>query len=259
MKIQFLGTSSAAATADRDNTSFLIEAGSNLVLVDCSGNPAGKILRSGYDPCDLDAVFLTHLHIDHCYGLPTLLFHMFLKKRSRPFHIFCPEEEFDLMNSQLRSHGIKDDVRTFSLIKKPVAPVMNVLVWKTDHTKILAGVSKHSRPTRAYRFEEIRTGQSLVCTGDTSPLDSTAEFATDVDLLIHESTYLESHKLLASDYGHSTAKQAGEIATKANARALALVHFEIPPGCTVDNYRKEASQSYQGTIYTPDDMTSLSI
>ena len=259
MKVHFLGTSSASVTADRDNTSILAEAGSNLVLFDCGGNPAGKILHLGYEPLDLDAIFLTHLHIDHCYGLPTLLFHMFLAKRSRPLKLFCPEEEFDIMNQQLLSHGIENDVRTYSIEKVAVPADPTRLLWETDHAAVCAGESEHSRACRAYRLQEIRTGRKIVLTGDTTPLDDMVTLTENVDLLIHESTYLDSHEKLASDYGHSTARQAGMIAARSKAKALALVHFEIPPGCTVNNYRSEAADVYKGTIYTPDDMTSLTI
>lgn len=259
MKIHFLGTASASVTAERDNTSLLIEAGANLVLFDCGGNPAGKILKLGYEPCDLDAIFLTHLHIDHCYGLPTLLFHMFLDKRTRPLKVFCPAEEFDLLNDQLRSHGIEDSVRTYSVDKIPVDPSQGLPIWETDHARIASGDSNHSRATRAYRLLEKRTGRKMVFTGDTTPMDAMVELAKDVDVLVHEATYLDSHESLAADYGHSTARQAGDVAHRANVRALALVHFEVPPGCTVNDYRAEAAAVYRGTIYTPDDLTSITI
>ncbi len=114
MKVHFLGTASALVTVDRDNTSLLVESGTDLIILDCGGNPAGKILHCGYKPANLSAVLLTHLHIDHCYGLPALLFHMFLEKRTAPLDLFCPEEEFEELDNQLRSHGIDSDVRTYN-------------------------------------------------------------------------------------------------------------------------------------------------
>lgn len=259
MKIHFLGTASASVTADRDNTSLLVEAGADLILLDCGGNPAGKILKLGYDPSDLTVLCLTHLHIDHCYGLPTLLFHMFLQKRTEPLNIFSPEEEFEMMNQQLESHGIGDDVRTYPLVKHSVPPVSGQKIWENEHSVILAGVSRHSRATRAFRVQEKRTGQSMVFTGDTAPIDEMVAFSRHTDVLVHESTYLNSHKTLAAEYGHSTAGQAGEIAARADARALALVHFECPPGSTVESYRTEAAMEFNGTIYIPDDMSTLTI
>lgn len=257
MRVHFLGTASALVTANRDNSSLLIESGSDLILVDCSGNPAGKILHFGHRPKDLNAVFLTHLHIDHCYGLPALLFHMFLEKRESALHLFCPEEEIDLLNRQLLAHDIDSDVRTYPLVKKAVSPIINSSIWETDHTVVLSGCSNHSRPTRAYRMTEKSTGRSVVFTGDTTPRDEIAEFSRNADLLIHEATYLELHRDLASEYGHSTARQAAEVAAKARVRALALIHFECSPECSLEDFRREAAADYDGRIYTPDDLSSL--
>lgn len=257
MRIHFLGTGSASVTAERDNTSILVEAGANLILLDCGGNPAGKILRLGYDPCALDAIFLTHLHIDHCYGLPALLFHLFLQKRMRPLPVFFPEEEMDLLNQQLLSHGIGEDVRTYQLEKSAVGIVQETMIWETEHAAVYSGIARHSRATRAYRIIEKRTGRRMVFSGDTHPVNEMIALSRNVDVLIHEATYLESHAALATEYGHSTARQAGQIAENARAASLALVHFECPPGSSIQQYRNEAASEFRGTIYTPDDMTGI--
>ncbi|MBN1879887.1 ribonuclease Z [bacterium] len=257
MKVHFLGTASALVTRDRDNSSLLVESGSDLILLDCGGNPAGKILYFNYRPADLNAVFLTHLHIDHCYGLPALLFHMFLEKRTTSLELFCPEEEFSALNGQLSSHDIENDVRTYSIHKNPVPLQETSALWETDDTLVYAGPAFHSRPTRAYRVIEKKSGRTVVFTGDTIPSDEVAKFAMNVDLLVHEATYLESHSDLASEYGHSTAGQAAQIALKANARALALIHFECLSGSSVEEYRSEAARIFKGRIYTPDDLSTL--
>jgi len=259
MKIHFLGTASASVTAERDNTSLLVEAGTDLILLDCGGNPAGKMLKLGYDPNDLDCICITHLHIDHCYGLPTLLFHMFLSKRSDPLTICCPEEEMDLLNRQLLAHGISDDVRTYTLDKRSVPVNQDTLIRENEHCAIHTGRSEHSRAARAYRIREARTGRSMVFTGDTTPINEMIDLARNCDVLVHEATYLESHRELAADYGHSTARQAGRIAAEADVNTLVLVHFECPPGSTVKHYRTEAAEEFKGTIYVPDDMETLTI
>lgn len=259
MIVHFLGTSSASVTRDRDNTSLLVTSGPDLLLFDCGGNAAGKILLLGYNPNDLKAVFLTHLHIDHCYGLPALLFHMFLQKRSTDLDMFCPEEEIDLLEKQLQSHGIDNDVRTYAIRKHPVPIDATHPIYIGGHLSVHSGVAFHSRPTRAYKVVEPRFGTSMVFTGDTSPLTDLAAFAENTDLLIHESTYLETQADLAAEYGHSTAGQAARIAAKANAKALALVHFEFPPDSSVDDYREEAARYFDGPIYTPYDLSHITI
>jgi len=69
-----------------------------------------------------------------------------------------------------------------------------------------------------------RKGRKVVYSGDTRPCKSVIELAADADLLIHDATLLSSEGEIASDFGHSTCKEAGEVAKMAGARALALVH-----------------------------------
>ncbi len=72
---------------------------------------------------------------------------------------------------------------------------------------------------------EVLPGQSLAFVMDTAPCQAAVELARDVDLLVCESTYLESEAELARDYFHMTAGQAATIASKAGARRLVLGHF----------------------------------
>ncbi len=72
---------------------------------------------------------------------------------------------------------------------------------------------------------EIVDGQSLAFVMDTAACDAAVELARDVDLLICESTYVESESRLARDYLHLTAAQAATIASEAGARRLVLGHF----------------------------------
>lgn len=70
-----------------------------------------------------------------------------------------------------------------------------------------------------------RPGQSFAFVMDTAPCANAVELARDVDLMVAESTYLDSEADLAADYGHLTAAQAASIAVQAGARRLVLGHF----------------------------------
>ncbi len=72
---------------------------------------------------------------------------------------------------------------------------------------------------------DIQAGQSMAFVMDTAPCSAAVELARDVDLLVAESTYLESEVELAAKYRHLTAEQAATIARQANARRLVLGHF----------------------------------
>lgn len=70
-----------------------------------------------------------------------------------------------------------------------------------------------------------RPGRTLVYTGDTRPCETTVEAAAGCDVLIHEATFSEEEAERSARTGHSTARQAGEIARRAGAGKLVLTHL----------------------------------
>ena len=259
MIVSFLGTSGAQVSKTRDNTSYLIEVGDRLIMIDCSGNPAGKTLQLNKSPSDIDIILLTHLHIDHCYGLPTVLFHMFLDKRTREIILTAPDEEFDLFESQLKAHGIFPDVRTFTTQRLAIPPVSPYTVYTSDTCRVTSAEVDHSRPCRAYRLDELTTGRSVVFSGDTRPSPNIVNLARNADVLIHEASFLERDVETADEYGHSTARQAARTARDANVGRLVLVHFDFSHADNVDEFKREAQIEFSGEVVIPDDMDSISI
>ncbi|UCH88015.1 MAG: ribonuclease Z [Thermoplasmata archaeon] len=70
-----------------------------------------------------------------------------------------------------------------------------------------------------------RRGRKFVYSGDTRPSKSLIKLASDCDVLVHDSTFDAELEQKANDYGHSSTKQAAEIAAKAGAKQLFLVHI----------------------------------
>jgi len=70
-----------------------------------------------------------------------------------------------------------------------------------------------------------RPGRKITITGDTRPCDNLIGFANKSDVLIHDSTFDSRIQQKANEYGHSTARQAAEIAQKAGVKKLFLVHI----------------------------------
>lgn len=70
-----------------------------------------------------------------------------------------------------------------------------------------------------------RPGGAFAYVLDTVPCDGGRQLAANVDLLMHEATFTDAHAARAAEVGHSTARQAAEIARDAGAKRLLLTHF----------------------------------
>lgn len=100
-----------------------------------------------------------------------------------------------------------------------------------------------------------RPGRRLVYTGDTLPCPETVEAARDADLLIHEATFGDEEEERAVDTGHSTARQAAEVARDADVRSLALTHFSARYSEQAHRLGDEAAQAFADPVVAEDGLT----
>lgn len=94
MKILFLGTSSGVPSKQRNVTAIALreEKGKGWYLIDCGEATQHQMLHTNLSIIALKAVFITHVHGDHCYGLPGLLASAAMAGRTKPLTIIAPKE-----------------------------------------------------------------------------------------------------------------------------------------------------------------------
>jgi len=100
-----------------------------------------------------------------------------------------------------------------------------------------------------------RPGRLVVITGDTRPCASVVDAATEADLLIHEATFGEEEKDRAKETGHSTAREAAQVALAAKAKRLVLSHLSARYSITPDELAKEAKEVFANVTVAKDGMT----
>lgn len=109
---------------------------------------------------------------------------------------------------------------------------------------------------RTIRPEELvgspRPGRRVVYTGDTRPSRTVREIAAGADLLIHEATFAEDEADRAAATGHSTARQAAEIAAEAGVLRLALTHFSPRYADNPQQLLREARTRFRETVAAHD-------
>lgn len=104
MQITFLGTSSGAPSRQRNVSATAVspERGRRWLLVDCGEATQHQLLRTALSPQQLAALLITHIHGDHCYGLPGLLASCQLNGRTEPLTLIGPPAIWDYLQAVIR-------------------------------------------------------------------------------------------------------------------------------------------------------------
>ena len=256
----FAGTAGSVPTARRGLPALLLRAGGDRILFDCGEGTQQQLLRSIGLP-ELDAIFITHFHLDHWLGLLGMVKTFDLRARERALTIYGPpglQQLFTAMRPIVGRTGYPlalvdlepyDEIRfgTFTISPFPVKHRVEAYGYAfveddrpgrfdvdaarslgiqdgPDFGRLQSGeIVNGVRPEQV--MGETRSGRKIVISGDTAPCQAVEVFAHGADVLVHEATFMEDERARARETFHSTAHQAGEIARDAGVRLLALTHL----------------------------------
>jgi ribonuclease Z len=261
LSLFFAGTGGSVPSPRRGLPAILVRRGGDRLLFDCGEGTQRQLMRS-IGLADVGCVFITHFHADHWLGLPGMLKSFALRERDQPLAIYGPRGLRRMMNEtrfiygrlpyELRVVELEpvDDVEFDGYVVAPV-PVSHGTNDAYGYAIAEDSRPGHLDPELAARLgvtpgpdfgrltrgetvagvapEQVmgptREGRKVVISGDTSPCDLLAIAAHEADVLVHESTFAEEERERARQTGHSTARQAAQVALDARARLLALTHI----------------------------------
>ena len=262
LSLFFAGTAGSVPTHHRGLPAILLRAGGDRILFDCGEGTQRQLLSSVGLP-ELDAIFLTHFHLDHWLGVIGVIKTFDLRGRERPLAIYGPpglRETFRLVRTlvgrtQYQVEYVELDPHEdvsfgeYAIVSFPVrhrvAAYGYALVEedRPGHFDVAAarvlGVQEGPDFGRLQRGEVVngvrpeqvtgpaRRGRRVVYSGDTRPAQTVEMYADRASVLIHEATFCEVEHERARDTGHSTARQAARIARDAQVQMLAVTHLSM--------------------------------
>ena len=100
-----------------------------------------------------------------------------------------------------------------------------------------------------------RPGRRVIYSGDTRPCRETAELAQDADLLIHDATFTHDEAARARQTNHATAREAAQLARKANVLRLALTHISARYADDARPLEREARDVFRESVVAHDGLT----
>jgi ribonuclease Z len=260
LSLFFAGTAGSVPTARRGLPAVLLRRGGDRLLFDCGEGTQRQLLRSVGLP-DMQAVFLTHHHADHWLGLPGMLKSFELRDRQAPLTVYGPPGTSALMAAMRIVYGRPR--YPFSVVELESGDAVEfdgyeVTPFNVNHRARAFGYAIVEAPRpgrfdaelaselgvafgpdfgRLQRGEEVngvrpeqvvgpeRPGRKVVLSGDTGPSEMLRVAAHEADVLVHEATFLDEERERALQTGHSTARQAAELAREAEVRLLVLTHL----------------------------------
>jgi ribonuclease Z len=217
-KVIILGSSNAIPTKDRENTHMVLVGKERMVLIDSSGsNSILRLEQAGLDFNELTDIIVTHFHPDHVSGIPLLLMDMWLIGREKPLNIYGLDYTLDRVEGLMGFYNWSEWPNFFPVIfhRLPIKEMTPVL--DCPDFKIYASPVHHFIPNIGLRIEFTQSQKTLAYSCDTEPCEEVVHLSKGVDVLIHEAT--------GETPGHSSARQAGEIAKAAQVGKLYLIHY----------------------------------
>ena len=229
ISVTMLGTASAVPFSDRNPSAQALSVHGRLYLLDCGEGTQQRIRQEHLSFVKIQAVFISHTHGDHIFGLYGLLSTMSLYHRTEPLQIVGPEGLGAILDFFKAEFG---DGLSYELQFTPVSAESPQEVYSDDYIRVQAFPLRHGVPCFGYRIEEVVGLQrnpwkprSYAYCSDTAPFPELATWVAGVDLLYHEATYTSQYADKAKQYLHSTTLDAASCALRAGAGRLIVGHY----------------------------------
>jgi ribonuclease BN (tRNA processing enzyme) len=248
VRLTVLGTSAAYPDAGRAASGYLLEHDGFRVALDF-GTGALSNLQRQIRHGDLDAILLSHEHVDHCADIhPLFMARRFTEERLPPLPVIGPRGAFERI-AALEPEDDGKEMRGYFDVRHN-DPGSSFEIGPFDvHTRLLP----HWVPDSGLRIEA--NGSVVAYTGDTGPSAEIEALAASADVLVTEASWQDSGA--ERPPFHLTARQSGEHAARAGVKRLVLSHFW--PGADRDLSREQAAEAFDGDIVLADEGLTLEV
>ena len=282
VRVTVLGTGAVPYLGEWDSPragpAHVVSLESGHVLFDCGKHVTRQLLAASIPPADITHLFITHAHADHTLDFIHFVYAGWLGGRHQPLSVFGPRGTSDLVRALFGATGFfAGDIAEWVGIEPPAEsltpdgmhlPSVDVgrsgLLCETDDWSVTAARTEHTPliDSWAYRLDSVEG--SVVISGDTIPSDAVIDLARGADVLVHESTAtdeilhgkgLERH--------HTSSRQLGLIAARAEVGTVVLVHFggnhDADSPARLAEMVEEVQETYSGRVLLGEDLLPVEI
>lgn len=150
-KVHILGCGSALPTLQHNASSQIVELREKLFMIDCGEGTQIQLRRSRIHFSKIIAVFISHLHGDHCFGLPGMISTFGMTGRTAPLHIYAPAAFEPILDQTLSffCQGLE-----FKVVFHAVDTTQNKVVYEDRSLTVETIPLQHRIDCCGYLFRE---------------------------------------------------------------------------------------------------------
>lgn len=269
VQVQVLGSGGPELNDQRASSSYLIwHDGKAKLLVDVGSGSLFNFEKTGANLNDIEAIMLSHLHVDHTADLPALVKASFFTNRKKNLSIWGPSGNTlmpattEFIDSLFGKKGAYRYLSSYidgsdDYQLKPYNIYINRLQTTTASKQVnyqLTAVPVHHGPIPALAWQVTIGGKKIVFSGDMNhDFKTLTHLAHKADLFIAHHAVPETATGVAKHL-HMRPSTIGQIAQRANVKQLVLSHHMLRTANQFEVSQKIINQSFDGTIYFAEDL-----
>lgn len=282
MKLTLLGTGSPAPNPARRGPSQTIQAGGDLLLIDCGAGAVHRLVEAGQSGRPLRLIAFTHLHSDHVTGLADLLWAGWVGRwwqQAPP--IYGPPGTARFVGKLMEAFAYDIEVRRRGekLDMEALVPRVQEVEegWQLDGSswRLTAFRVDHEPVDQAFGYRVDEDSASIVLSGDTRFSPNLVRHAQGADLLLHEVYWGKGLRALAQrpvvtdrftserlqlimGY-HTPSDEVGKVAAAAGVRHLVLNHLILGLQGTPADLLEDITPEFGGQVTVGEDLMSFQV
>ncbi len=244
MELTFLGTGSAMPSPTRLQTSLLVEDDGHTLLVDCGSGATHRLAQADTDHNAVDAVLVTHTHLDHVADLSTLVKARWLDD-TPDLTVYGPPGTADVVETLLSVDNLTERANVDVIELDGGDGSFDLGPHRISYTE-----TTHSAVCFAYRF-----GDQLTISGDTAPDESVFALADGSEVVVHECAFPDG----VDSAGHTTPTDLREGLEAISVGQLYLTHLYPETEPHTAALRTTVNSAVEGSVSVPDDLERVRI